>query len=292
MIDYNNKLWFRHLFSFHKSDTLRVLGWEMLIVGLFVGGLTWAHEYYVTKYDALLKDTSMVHSIIGFVISLLLVFRTNTAYDRWWEGRKLWGALVNNTRNLAVKLNTMLPDEAKAEKDYFAKMIPNFVFAFKEHLRGGVKPEELDDINGLLEQLKTKEHQPNYIVNEIYRKVAELRKAGHLSDEDMIVLDKELKSFLDILGACERIKNTPIPYSYNIFLKKFIFFYLVSLPFSFIVAFEYAAVPIVMFIFYVLVSLEIIAEEIEDPFGRDDNDLPLDNLSHKIKGNVQEIFAS
>ena len=108
----------------------------------------------------------------------------------------------------------------------------------------------------------------------------------------MIVIDKELKSFFDIMGACERIKNTPIPFSYSIFLKKFIFFYIITLPIGFVAYFEYWAIPISVFVFYVLVSLEIIAEEIEMPFGRDANDLPTQKLADMIRGNVNEIFAN
>jgi len=106
----------------------------------------------------------------------------------------------------------------------------------------------------------------------------------------LIVVDKELKSFFDIMGACERIKSTPIPFSYSIFLKKFIFFYVLTLPIGFVAYFEFWAIPISVFVFYVLVSLEIIAEEIEMPFGTDANDLPTQKLSDMIRRNVNEIF--
>ncbi len=125
----------------------------------------------------------------------------------------------------------------------------------------------------------------------MYRKAKSLLDAGHLSGDELIVIDKDLKSFFDIMGACERIKNTPIPFSYSIFLKKFIFFYILTLPIGFVAYFEYWAIPISVFVFYVLVSLEIIAEEIEMPFGRDANDLPTQYLSDMIRGDVNEIFT-
>jgi putative membrane protein len=106
----------------------------------------------------------------------------------------------------------------------------------------------------------------------------------------MLNLDKELKEFTDIIGACERIKGTPIPYSYSMFLKKFIFIYIVTLPFGFVTLSGYLTVPIVVLISYVILSVELIAEEIEDPFGRDVNDLPTDDLAVKIKDNVREIL--
>ena len=101
-----------------------------------------------------------------------------------------------------------------------------------------------------------------------------------------------MQEFLDILGACERIKNTPIPYSYNMYIKKFIFTYSVTLPFGIMSITHYWTIPITCVLFYLLVSTELIAEEIEDPFGNDDNDLPTDALSEKIKGNVKEILLS
>ena len=300
MIEYNNKVWFRHILHFHKTDTFRILMWEMLIVAAYTAVVA-AIEIQVLRnlrlsgadesIGSALKNTTIMHSILGFVLSLLVVFRTNTAYDRWWEGRKLWGALVNNTRNLAVKINAFLPEACGSEREFFNTMIGNFPTALKEHLRSGIKFDQLQDIDGFKERLSDREHAPNLMIQTMYRKTKSLYNAGHISGDELIVIDKELKSFFDIMGACERIKNTPIPFSYNIFLKKFIFFYIVTLPIGFVAYFEYWAVPISVFVFYVLVSLEIIAEEIEMPFGLDPNDLPTQKLSEMIRRNVDEIFA-
>jgi putative membrane protein len=92
-----------------------------------------------------MRNISLVHSPLGFVISLLLVFRTNTAYDRWWEGRKQWGMLVNTSRNLALKLDTLLGENQEEAKQFFQAMIPNFAFALKNHLRKSYKPSEFKD---------------------------------------------------------------------------------------------------------------------------------------------------
>jgi putative membrane protein len=104
------------------------------------------------------------------------------------------------------------------------------------------------------------------------------------------MLDRELKEFSDVLGACERIKNTPIPYSYSMYIKKFIFIFIITLPFGFVTQLEYITVPVVVLVSYILLSVELIAEEIEDPFGKDVNDLPTDDLSNKIRTNVREIM--
>ena len=124
----------------------------------------------------------------------------------------------------------------------------------------------------------------------MYTKLYNLKQDGTISEQDFIVIDINLKALADILGACERIRNTPIPYSYSIFLKKFIFIYVTTIPLALVGDFGYYSSIIAVFIFYVLVSMEILAEEIEDPFGLDDNDLPTDDLSAKIKMNAEEIL--
>jgi putative membrane protein len=161
----------------------------------------------------------------------------------------------------------------------------------KEHLREGVITDELDLTQDEQKEIESYEHKPNYIISMLHKKLDELKKKGQLTEENYIVIDINLKSFSDIIGACERIKNTPIPYSYSMFFKKFIFIYVTTLPLAFVHSFGYYSSLVSIFVFYVLVSMEILAEEIEDPFGTDDNDLPTDSLSEKIKGNVQEILS-
>lgn len=287
MIKYNPKTWFSSILAFRRSDTFLIIWKEMIYIFLFTLALTYFElqmEMNVDRWGKLLA----VYSLIGFVLSLLLVFRTNTAYDRWWEGRKKWGEMVNNTRNLATKIAVMIDD--KPTRDYFARMISNYAYAVKEHLREGVKFEELDLTNEERITLENANHMPNIIDKWLYAKLYNLKQEGTISEQDFIVLDINLKALADIVGACERIRNTPIPYSYSIFLKKFIFIYVTTIPLALVGDFGYYSSIIAVFIFYVLVSMEILAEEIEDPFGLDDNDLPTDDLSAKIKMNVEEIL--
>lgn len=237
------------------------------------------------------SNTTALHSLLGIVLGLFLVFRTNSAYDRWWEGRKLWGAMVNSTRNFALKLSAYLSKNDHENRKWFSQMIPNFVIATKEHLRQGVQLSELEAAEpGFPESIQDYKHKPNKISAMMYNKVNELYTAGKLTGDQFRVLDKEMKDFIDIMGACERIKNTPIPYSYAMFIKKFIFIYIITLPFGYVTTFEYMTIPTTLLITFVLLSVELIAEEIEDPFGRDVNDLPTDQLSGRIKENVREVL--
>lgn len=288
MINYNPKSWVTLIFAFHRSDTFRMLWKEIIYIGIFTTALAYVDLTYFPKTEVLDKLIS-VYSLIGFVISLLLVFRTNTAYDRWWEGRRKWGEMVNDSRNLAIKLSAVLMDEE--DRSYFKRMIPNFVFAAKEHLRNGVLFEQLELTTEELEVLSGKNHVPLAISELMYKKLVELKKAGKISEEEYITFDKNINSFMDAVGACERIKNTPIPFSYSLFIKKFIFIYVTTLPLAFVNQFGYFSALIATFVFYVLVSMEVLAEEIEDPFGADDNDLPTDTICERIRANVQEVFS-
>lgn len=287
MVTYNPKDWFKLIFEFHKSDTFRRLIPLMILLGL----ITFAVVYLeIDFFHANLKSTTIFHQILGFVLSTLLVFRINSAYDRWWEGRKHWGALINNTRNLQIKIETLLPDGYGNEKLVLRRMITTFVFSLKNHLKGEQDSAEIVAFEGFdkKEFLEAK-HKPNYMVKVISKHIYKLNRQGVLSDMHMLLFDEELRSFLDITGACERIKNTPIPYSYSLFLKKIIFIYIISMPIAFGVEFKYWSIPIVAFTFYAFASLELISEEIEDPFGDDANDLPTQEMSERIKANLEEI---
>ena len=287
MRSYNTKDWLPFIFRFQRSDTLRKLWPLMLGLGAYTALLGWLEvEYWQIEKTNSIRNINQMHSLLGFVLSLLLVFRTTTAYDRWWEGRKLWGALVNNSRNLAIKLNAMLSDEA--DKAFFRKAIPDYAFVLHAHLRDSDTAKQLfDDLDLEIDHHK---HRPNQLAAQLFDRVNQLYESGTLSGDQLIVLNAELQSFTDNCGACERIKNTPIPYSYSAFIKKFIFFYVLTLPFGYAFSLGYYVAPVVVFIFYVLASLELIAEEIEEPFGTDGNDLPTLKISENIRKHVEELI--
>lgn len=288
MITYNPKDWWKLIFAFHRSDSFRMLLPGMVAVGVYTAGVAYLETqlFHVT-----FRNTTLAHSLIGFVLSMLLIFRTNTAYDRWWEGRRLWGGLVNTCRNLALKLQALLGPEATADRAMFRALILNFVVAAKEHLRQGVQAESLQAAGSHpVEAFLGARHVPNRILAILFSEVIRLQQSGRLTGEQLLFLNAELQSFADTLGACERIRKTPIPYAYSLFLKKIIFLYVFTMPIGFVLDYGYWAVPVVAFVFYAFASIEVIAEEIEDPFGTDANDLPLDSISDTIRANLEEIL--
>lgn len=259
-----------------------LMGIYAFVVCYFIEELGWS--------DTMALNTS-IFSLLGVILSIFLVFRTNSAYDRWWEARKQWGALVNNTRNLAIYVDATFPEKDEGVRHWMATHISNFCIALVEHLRDGTKLEKLillsEEERAKYEE---KDHVPNYIAQQIYRRLAAAHREGEINEGDYINIKAQHQSLLDILGACERIKKTPIPFSYSVYLKIFITAYGFLLPFALVSSFHMASVPLAMLLFFALLGVELLGEEIEDPFGLDCNDLPTGDIAHTIKRNVFEIL--
>lgn len=287
---YNTKNFFKILVSLHKTDTLKILFPTMLLVGAYSYGMYYLEvEYLDLTSKSSVNNIGIVHSLLGFVLSLLLVFRTNTAYDRWWEGRKLWGKLVNDSRNFMIKINSILDEKDVKSRTQIAKYLKFFPHFLASHLSKESTRLVLDkDFSDLAQELK--HHPPAELIFLLTKKLFQLKKEGKISDTEMLFLDVQLSGFLDVCGGCERIKNTPIPYSYSSFIKKFIVFYVLALPVANVVNIGFFMIPITMFVYYVLMSLELIAEEIEDPFNNDENDIPMESIAQNIERNIDLIL--
>lgn len=221
---------------------------------------------------------------------MLLVFRINTAYERWWEGRRLWGSLVNNSRSLMAKLHASLAHKASEDLSYLRSAIAIFPSILRDHLRNtSYEIPESEIFPADREEYRHTNHKPMYVYSQIVQRLERLRSERILSDEQVLFINPELFSLIDITGACERIKNSPIPFSYSLFLKKSLFVYIITMPIPFSAEFGYWAVLAVMVIFYTFASLELVSEEVEEPFGTEANDLPTDELAEKIYGDVMSI---
>ena len=287
---YNTKNFLKILVSLHKSDTLSILFPTMILVGLYSYGIFFLEVKYLhLTSKSSVSHVGMLHSLLGFVLSLLLVFRTNTAYDRWWEGRKLWGKLVNDSRNFMIKISSILDDKDVKTKTQIARYLKLFPHLLATHLSKESTRLVLDeDFTDIKKELK--HHGPAELIFLMTKKLFQLKKEGKISETEMLVLDTQLSGFLDVCGGCERIKNTPIPYSYSSFIKKFIVFYVLALPIANVVNLGVFMIPITMFVYYVLMSLELIAEEIEDPFNNDENDIPMESIAQNIERNIDLIL--
>ncbi|MEG1592203.1 bestrophin family protein [Chryseobacterium sp.] len=288
---YNTKHFLKILVSLHKSDTMKILFPTMILMAIYSYGIQYLEvEYLHLTAKSKVSNVGLIHSLLGFVLSLLLVFRTNTAYDRWWEGRKLWGKLVNDTRNFAIKINTILSDDRDSANQIgrYLKYYPHFL---AKHLSQESTRLALDEDYSEIEK-SLRNHGPTDLVILLTHKLHQLKKEGKISDVEMLYLDTQISGFLDVCGGCERIKNTPIPYSYSSFIKKFIILYVLALPIAYVINLGLFMIPLTVFVYYVLMSLELIAEEIEDPFNNDENDIPMETIAQNIEKNVHQIMGA
>lgn len=276
---FNKLLWNTHMLH------------ELWLGLLIITAYTFALVYF--KVDIWKEPNSMVHSILGLALGLLLVFRTNTAYDRWWEGRKLLGALVNNARNIAIKVKTYF--NTKEDQAFMTRMIAAYCFALKSHLRDKDAANRLLELHLITEKefnhLKKFQHKPNEIARTMYELANKRYEEGKMKEMQYLSFEKHLAALTDIIGGCERIKKTPMPKAYGIHLRQFLNLYVFTLPFNLIHSLQFWSVPLIVVTYYALAGLKKIGEEIEEPFGTDNNDLPVNQIAHTIYNNVFEVVG-
>lgn len=273
MITYDPKNWIRILLDFPRSPVFRTLFLDVVGAGAYAALVVWAEE---AAGIAVPLGPSFL-SILGIILGLLLVFRTNTAYDRWWEGRRLWGQLVNVSRGLSHTLDAMLPTDHPSRGTY-AELVAAFPAALALHLR---TPRAADV-----------PHRPNTIARALFTQLHADVRGEALPREAIVACTPLLTAFDDVCGACERIRNTPIPFSYSSYIKQFVVLYALVLPFGLARDFGYGTVIASMFTFFATMGLELLATEIEEPFGTDRNDLPLDDLADRIARDTRVLLLT
>ncbi|MDB4940589.1 MAG: putative rane protein [Labilithrix sp.] len=227
----------------------------------------------------------------GLPLGIFLGFRNNTAYDRFWEARKLWGGLVNTSRSLTRQVLTLV--EAPAEEPAFAAdlvhLLIGYVHALRHHLRDSKPWETLTRVIGQdeTERLAREPNVPIALVQRMGDRIAEARRRSWIHPLHVTVLEQSLVSLTDIQGACERIKSTPIPYSYTVLMHRIVAVYCTLLPFGLDDSLGWGTPVVTAFISYALFGLDAIGEEIEQPFGLDRNDLALSTISRMIENNLR-----
>lgn len=224
-------------------------------------------------------------TILGLILSLLLAFRTNTAYERWWEGRKLWGQLVNEMRNMALKSRNYLCTNKEQQKE-FANLLIAFPFSLKEHLRNE-RPSE--KVCGLVSNSANAEHVPLYIADRLFALTHTRTSASEKQAIDRLNADPHLRALMDICGACERIKSSPIVRTYKDLIWLLCGMYLMGLPWMLVPVIGSLSILVTVMATFFAITLELLAEEVEEPFGYQCTDLPLDELCQKIERSINQI---
>ena len=221
----------------------------------------------------------------GLVLGFLLSFRNNHAYDRWWEARKLWGQLVNDSRNLCLKVRA-LPEIKSAEREQIASLVIEFAVALEQHLR------RTNMVKHSLEHQPPTVHEPARVAGLIYEALVSWRQRGSLDGWSLLWLDGHVKALMDICGACERIRNTPLSSSYRALLRHGIALYVLISPFYLIEDTGPSSYPVFVLACYFLIGIEMVAADIEMPFQKGGENLPLEQYAATIATSVREIMAT
>jgi putative membrane protein len=230
---------------------------------------------------------TVVGIINGIVLGSLVAFRTKAAFDRWWEGRILWGKLVNDTRNLCLKA-VALADPPADDRQELYRLAAGFPVALMRSLRG---PNKLREVPGFEADPADPAHVTSHIAGRVFALLERWRRDGRLDGHARQVIDPHAAAFMDVAGACERIRNTPLPASYLSLIRHGLILGFLLLPWHLIHTLGVWALPFQAVIVYFLFGVELIAEEQENPFGFDGDDLPLERYCETIRGNVREILG-
>lgn len=232
----------------------------------------------------------------SIVLGLLLVFRTNTAYDRFWEGRKIWGSIINTNRNLARQIWVFVKTQKGADvsqKQQIMRLVPAFAFATKHHLRRQPPASALPDLLTpvQLQKLQAVQHPPLEIVFWMNDYLQQQHDRGNLGTYQMTEIVRLIDLQVNNLGSAERILKTPLPLAYTIHLRQLLMFYCLSLPIQWVSSLGFLTGWVTALVSFTLLGIEEIGLEIENPFGSDPNDLPLDAMCEGIQQYVEELMA-
>jgi putative membrane protein len=260
---------------------------------------SFATAVVILKKNGILFDDIAVPSTIltltGTALFFLLVFRTNSSYSRWWEGRIKWGGTINRTRDLVRQAVLYVEHDDLVER--ICKYTIAFPYCMKNHLRFEHHVKGLDAVatpvrlsDAELAQILEADHMPLYVCDVLGQALLLARKEGNLGEYHACMLDENIRYFEDMLGACERILKTPFPWSYLVHLRTFMMLWLLMLPVVIVEDYGYYTIPAVFVTAYGIMGIEQIGVQIENPFGYDYSDLQMEAFCKTIESNCAEIL--
>jgi putative membrane protein len=287
MIDYDPRHWTSHLMDLEGSMVREIIG-RVSLCTVFALAVVIFHER-VHSVDI----SPTIHTLVGVALGMLLVFRTNASYDRYWEGRRMWGSIINESRNLARAARCYMSSAAPDLVERLALWVSAFGHSAMNQLREGkgLGPPGDRLPADQVEAVLAAPHVPLAVATRISEQLAEANRRGVLSDILLAHLDQNPQQLVDYLGACERIHRTPLPFVYVVHLRRALFVYCYSLPFALVGFYGWWTVLLVFLLSYTFFGIEEIGVEIEDPFGLDSNDLPLPRFCQVIERDVRATLG-
>jgi ion channel-forming bestrophin family protein len=283
--------WLTLVFSIKESAISRTK-YRLLFVFLLSVAVSIVHHFHHPAFPAILPSLSL----LGVALGIFLGFRNNAAYDRFWEGRKLWGRLVNLSRAISRDL-VLFVDGSTREDDQLRTRLVYRTIAFVHALRMQLRENMVvGELGGFLppaehDRIFSSRNIPNAILLELGRELAAMFRDGRLGENRWVELSRLLGELSDVQGGCERIKNTPIPHSYAILIHQIVAAYVSALPFGLVSTFGFGTPVFVLLVAYTFLGLDAVGDEIEEPFGEDYNDLPLEALCRTIEINLRETLG-
>lgn len=262
----------------------RRLDVSVLAVGLYTLAVELVVQLLPERPPRWIGEMAVVNAVL---LGVLLGFRNREAYERWWEARKLWGQLINDSRNFCLKVAILVNPPAD-ERGAVARLVVGFAVALKYHLRGG---RPLQTVPGFGTDPATPTHVPAHLAGRVYDRLKGWRDAGNLTDFEFLALDPHAKALMDVCGACERIRSSPVPLSYRSLLRHGTVLYLISAPWFIAAEYGYWAIAIVCLMAYFLLGTELTAENVEEPFGGDADDLTLTTYCDTIRKSCTELLG-
>jgi putative membrane protein len=289
VIDYDRTNWQRTSFAFYGTVLPRILGRVGLLTG-FCLLLCVLDDYVLEQFGYPLPALDQLgHTVLGVALSMLIVFRTNSSNNRYWEGRSYWGMIINTCRNL-VRMGAVYAGPA----DDLARLVSAYVLAVKDHLRGG---RDLDVLRSflsgrVLEQVGKAGNPPALLARWLSQWVDRRLQEGRLDTQQAMEMERQICTLLDNQGGCEKIVRTPLPFVYAALIKQLLLLYLVSLPFVLVAKMGFAAPLVVAVVSLGLLGIEEAGVEIESPFGLDPNHLPVEQICETIARDVKEMASA
>ncbi len=278
------------LFIWNGSVLPKILPRLLFLLGLSV----FIYHFHNTFFSHVIRLNPAAFTLVGVALAIFLAFCNTAAYDRFWEGRKLWGALVIDTRSVVRQVQAYAGQGATREEDsvaHFTRLVVAFTYALKHQLRHTPADEDLDRLLPpvLAAQLKPVVFKPVLLLAELAAWLQRAEQQGRIDTIVKMGIDQNLDKLSDIVGGCERIANTPIPFPYHVLLHRTVYIYCFLLPFGLVDSLGWMTPLIVTFIGYTFIALDAIVDEISEPFGTEPNDLALNSICATVEFSLNEM---
>ena len=279
----------REAITIHGSVTPKVTR-HVIVFGVFAAVIELLSLWVQSRFGVQIGLPVAPYEIAGALLGLLLVLRNNAGYDRWWEARKLWGGIVNQSRNLTISALVYGPKD-DAWRQQFVRWAATFPHVARQTLRGQRVPEEFAHLIGpaSAQDVANSQHMPGRVAFQLASLLQHALNASSLSQFGFLQIDRERAMLIDHIGACERILKTPIPLVYSIKIRRFLLFFLLSIPFALLhkIGADLLVPVITMMVAYPLISLDQTGIELQHPFSQQHlSHLPLRSICDTIESNL------